>query len=105
MSVDTIKYVNWKGKSKTISCKRWDINEIMPIKESNDFTYVLLDDIKKACSNNDLDFHDFLDWIVGQTCPLVESEGDCKYECFYTWDVYRWFYYKLKHNVTPRVLD
>ena len=105
MIEEKITFINKKGKSKTIPCKKWDISEVVNIKETGNLSYILLNEIKKACQNNNLNYEEFLDWITGQTCPLVESEGDNKFYCIFPWDFDRWFYYKIKHNVTPKVLD
>lgn len=105
MPEETIEYVNFKGRRKTVSTKKWDLKLILPIKESESISYCLLSDINKACENNNLEYKSFLDWITGQTCPLVEEEGNNKFDCIYSWDVDRWMYYQIKHKITPRVLD
>lgn len=43
----------------------------------------------------------FNKWMVGQTRPLVESEGDNKFNCAFKWDYDRWFAYYRKNLVAP----
>lgn len=102
---DKITYVNFKGKTKSVNIDDLAVDLMLPVKETKSLAYVLLSDVEIMCKNNNLDYNEFLQWMNGQTYPVVEEEGDNKFNCVYPWDVDRWTRWKIIHNQTPRVLD
>jgi hypothetical protein len=43
----------------------------------------------------------FNDWLIGQTRPFVESEGENQYNCAYKWDYLKWLGYWIKGKTAP----
>ena len=44
MPEEKITFINKKGKTKTIPCEKWDISEVVNVKETGNLSYVLLDE-------------------------------------------------------------
>lgn len=42
----------------------------------------------------------FNKWLIGQTRPAIETEGDNKYNCAYRWDYDKW----LKWHYVGRII-
>lgn len=103
--IKTIKYVDFKGKSHRAPIKRWCINLMMPVKEYKNTSYVLLDDVKTMCQNNNLDYENLLRWLTGQTCPIIEAEGEKSFDCIYPWDVECWVYHQIRYKKEPYFVD
>ena len=106
MPKQKLTYVDWKGKQKTKFTDKWTINDMLPVKEYKDLSYCLLPDIEILCKNNHLDYKTFLDWMFGQTMPIIPEEGVNQYNCVYPWDLERWVYHHLLKRIgQPIVWD
>jgi hypothetical protein len=40
-------------------------------------------------------------WLRGQTQPIIEEEGDNKFDCAYKWDYDKFLAYYRKNQVAP----
>lgn len=106
MPKQKITYVDWKGKEKSIDVKKWKIDKMLPVKkELYGISYCILPDVEKMCKNNNLDYNSFLEWMYGQTMPVVESEGVNAFKCVYPWDLESWVYHNIRYNRNPQIWD
>jgi len=40
-------------------------------------------------------------WLEGQTAPVVEEEGEKRYDCCYKWDYDKWLAYYKRGRIAP----
>ena len=43
----------------------------------------------------------FKKWLIGQTCPAIDTEGKNKYNCAYVWDYKYWLSEWVNGKETP----
>lgn len=55
-------------------------------------------EVKKLLKENNIKWEDFIKWMFGQTCPIVNGEF-----CYYKYDIDRFIRYKGDHKNEPLV--
>lgn len=43
----------------------------------------------------------FSEWLIGQTLPVIDDEGENRYNCAYKWDYDKWLAYWQKGKNAP----
>jgi hypothetical protein len=43
----------------------------------------------------------FIEWLTGQTIPLIEGEGENSMKCAYKWDYDKWLSYWSNGRIAP----
>ena len=87
INLNKCNIITYNKKTKSIRSDKFLIENIMPVYDNK---YVNFIDIEKICLYNDLEYMDFLDYMQGSTCPIVNNET-----MLFKIDVDRWLYNKF----------
>ena len=54
---------------------------------------------------NKLNYNNLIDWLTGQTMPVIEEENDDKFSCYYAHDIEDWLHSVIYRNKQPTNWD
>lgn len=96
--------INYKGKKQEIRSDKFKLNLLMPIhniKNDSSYKYVKASEVKIACDNNKLPYDNLMNWLNGQTMPVIEEEKDEMFSCYFVHDIELWFGHMIYNRKEP----